>query len=77
MITNSTTTAVWRRVGESLEMNVNTTFTAAPAVGAPFYIWNLPSGVFMEDSKLGAGNILGTMSATDGSHQLICKGRRV
>jgi len=44
-VVGQTTTAFYRRVGDSLEVNVLTKFTEAPGSGAQWWMWTLPDGL--------------------------------
>lgn len=46
-----TTTGVYRRVGESIEVKVNTKFTGADAIGG-FYSWELPPTLSFDKNKM-------------------------
>lgn len=49
--TNSTTTGYWRRVGDSAEIWIYTTFSAAPTTGTGNFQWGLPSGLSIDTTK--------------------------
>jgi hypothetical protein len=50
--TNTTTTGFWRRVGDSMEVKVKTTFQNTPATGTGQYRWSIPTGYTIDTSKL-------------------------
>jgi C1q domain len=50
--TNSTTTGVWRRVGDQAEYRIKSQFTGLPATGTGLFKWSLPSGHVIDTNKL-------------------------
>lgn len=51
-LNNQTTFSSWRRVGDSIEMQITTNFQGAPTKGAGGLAWTLPTGVSNDESKL-------------------------
>jgi hypothetical protein len=67
-VTSSATSfAVWRRVGDTAEVRIKTTFDSCPRAGE--LRWSLPSGVVVDESKsvwldfLGGGEAVGPGTA--------------
>ena len=57
---NTTTVGAWRRVGDSAEVTIKTTFSDTPGTGAAFYSWSLPPGLSFDLAKLDSmGGYLG------------------
>lgn len=48
--TNSTVTGYWRRIGSSMEVHVDVSFTGTPAGGAGAFVIDLPSGYLIDTS---------------------------
>jgi hypothetical protein len=51
-VTAATTTAKYRRVGDSAEVRISTTFAAPPTTGANYYHWTLPDGLVIDLAKV-------------------------
>jgi len=49
---NQTTTSSWRRVGDSIDVQITTAFSGVPGNGAGALAWSLPSGVKEDQAKL-------------------------
>jgi hypothetical protein len=61
-VTAATSTGRFRRVGDSIEVRIRTTFSATPTSGANWYQWSLPSGMSIDFAKTlisSAGAIVG------------------
>lgn len=50
--TNQTTTGQWRRVGDSIELLINSSFTGTPASGTSYFRWTLPTGLSADTTKV-------------------------
>lgn len=50
--TNQTTTGKWKRVGDTMHVQIHTSFSGAPGGGTGLLAWGLPSGVTIDTSKL-------------------------
>lgn len=66
-IPNQSTKATWRRVGDTMEVHLITTFSQPPASGTSFYLWSIPQGEAADQAKLpsplvGSGSIYTTNS---------------
>jgi hypothetical protein len=67
---NATTTGRWRRVGDSMQIQVATTFSGAPGTGTGSFRWGIPSFAIVDTAKIpngGSSNYtsLGTVNAID------------
>lgn len=49
---SQTTTGRYRRVGDSIEVSINTGFSGAPSSGATWWQWSLPTGLVIDTTKL-------------------------
>jgi len=64
-----TQTGHWRRVGDSIEVNISTQITAC--TGAGTVLWSLPMGLAVDPQKMGAYTVVGTgMVHNSGTEQL-------
>jgi len=64
--TNTSTTGKWRRVGDSAEIHIFTTFSALPAGGTGQFAWSIPSGMVIDTSKfLGSYGAFGIGQSLD------------
>lgn len=61
-IAAATSAGSWRRVGDSIEVRIRTVFGGPPQSGATWWHWSLPTGLTIDDTKLGSG----TPSSTAG-----------
>jgi hypothetical protein len=61
--TNTTYTAQWRRVGDSMEINMTATCNAAPSPAN--FTFNLPSGYTIDTTKLNGSEAIGTGFCAD------------
>jgi hypothetical protein len=62
MVIAATSTGRFRRVGDSIEVSIRTTFLMQPTSGANWYQWSLPSGISIDFAKTplsSAGAIVG------------------
>jgi hypothetical protein len=50
--TNQTTTGKYRRVGDTCEFEVATTFSGAPGGGTGAFLWTLPNGITIDSTKI-------------------------
>lgn len=60
-IASQTTSGMWRRVGDTIELRITTAFSGTPTGSCDdFWIWSLPPGVFVDPLKsfgiAGVGN---------------------
>lgn len=66
--TNQTTTCKSRRTGDTLELDIYTTFTGTPGTGTGDFRWTIPSGLSIDTAKMsntGNNATLGSFSYTD------------
>ncbi len=66
--TNATNTGFWRRVGDSVELDIRTSFTGAPGTGTGAFQWAIPSGLVVNTSKITAASslkVIGSATYTD------------
>jgi hypothetical protein len=66
--TNSTNLGRWRRVGDSVELDIQTNFTGSPGTGTGSFQWSLPTGLVADTTKMTSGNnikAVGVASYTD------------
>jgi hypothetical protein len=68
---NATHLGKYRRVGDSVEVSIQTTFTAAPTTGT--LSWNMPTGLSVDTSKIDNSNnrYVGGVAYGAGSQQAI------
>lgn len=50
--TNQTTTGMYRRVGDTIEFEIRTSFSGAPGVGTGVFLWTLPTGLTIDTTKI-------------------------
>ena len=63
--TNTTSTGKWRRVGDSMEISIDSSFSGAPGAGGTYFAWTLPSGYSIDTTKiLNNGASSGTVGLT-------------
>jgi hypothetical protein len=66
---NTTTVGKYRRVGDSLEVQLTSSFSGTPTTGTGNFIWDIPSGLSVDTAKLSDTNkyknTLGTMHILD------------
>jgi len=69
VVANQTTQGMWRRIGDTIEVRVRTTLTAAPTGSScsNFWIWSLPDGIVVDPAK----NFGDTMARVDGVGNLL------
>ncbi len=66
--TNATNTGFWRRVGDSVELDIRTSFTGTPGTGTGAFQWAIPSGLVVDTSKITAASslkVIGSATYTD------------
>jgi hypothetical protein len=56
--TNATTTGQWRRVGDLMEIQINTAFSGTPATGTGDFTWGIPSGYTIDTTKIPGVSVL-------------------
>jgi len=73
---NQSSVGYYRRVGDSLEVRIATTFTAAPQSNTLWWQWGLPSDLAIDPSASGrvAGTTIGGGLAQQGSTQTFALG---
>lgn len=52
--TNVTTTGYWRRVGDSMEVEIESVFSGAIATGTGSFVYGMPLGYLYDSTKMGA-----------------------
>jgi len=50
--TNSTNLGQWRRVGDSVELDIQTNFSGTPGTGTGSFQWSLPTGLVADTTKI-------------------------
>lgn len=66
-ITNQTSAGYWRRVGDTAEIRIETTFSAAPGNAVSGILWQPPSGLTIDTTKMNStqfNQVLGTALAS-------------
>ncbi len=59
-VAGTTSIGSWRRVGDSVEVRIGTTFAGPPQSGAVWWHWSLPPGLTVDSAKLSYGQPLST-----------------
>lgn len=73
LVEHQSTSGMYRRVGDSLQVHVETKFDAPPETGSVWWQWSLPRGMAADETKLGlpGAATIGVGSLREGSNNFV------